>query len=143
QIFNKAVPIVVTADSDSPLRTNITDTKSITLQYDQSVFSFEFASLNYTTDDKKQYAYMLKGFDKDWNYVDKRTATYTNLNPGHYTFMVKGLTNEGDWSEKMASVNVYIEPPFWGTYWFRSLVVLAVLSVVLAVYRIRERVIVT
>src|SRR5690606_37701054 len=72
QIFNKAVPIVVTADSDSPLRTNITDTKSITLQYDQSVFSFEFASLNYTTDDKKQYAYMLKGFDKDWNYVDKR-----------------------------------------------------------------------
>ena len=42
------------------------------------------------------YAYMMEPFDDQWQYVGtKRTATYTNLDPGAYTFRVKGSNNSG------------------------------------------------
>ena len=92
QIFNKQVPISNSDKDKSPLKKNITDTKELVLSYKQSVISFEFASLNYDVSDKKQYSYMLEGFDKDWNNIGtKHTATYTNLDPGKYIFKVRGL----------------------------------------------------
>ena len=69
QIFNKEVPIADENSANSPLKKDITETKEITLSYKSSVISFEFASLNYTSPEKKQYAYMLEGFDKTWNEV--------------------------------------------------------------------------
>ncbi|HEX8546920.1 MAG TPA: triple tyrosine motif-containing protein, partial [Cytophagaceae bacterium] len=73
---------------NSFLKTDIRETKEITLSYGESVFTFEFAAINYILTD--QYAYKMEGFDKDWNYVgSKRMATYTNLDPGEYIFRVK------------------------------------------------------
>jgi signal transduction histidine kinase/ligand-binding sensor domain-containing protein len=120
QIFNKQVPIAIDKNDPSPLRKSITETKTITLPYSNTVFSFEFAALNYTASEKKQYAYMLEGFDNGWNKVGTtRSATYTNLNPGYYTFKVKGLTNEGYWSSHITTIQLIITPPFWLTWWFR------------------------
>lgn len=120
-LFNKPVPISDDKD-ESPLQRHISETKSITLPYTSSVFSFEFASLNYTSSDKKKYAYMMEGFDKDWNYIGtSRTATYTNLDGGSYTFKVKGLNNQGEWSSRIATISITITPPFWMTWWFRIL----------------------
>src|SRR5205085_2375186 len=67
QLFNKEVAISGADAKDSILTKDITETKEITLSYKQSVLSFEFASLNYTIPEKKQYSYMLEGFDKKWN----------------------------------------------------------------------------
>ena len=53
KLFNKEVA----AASDavySPLKKDITETKYIRLPYKSSVIEFEFASLNYTADDKKE-----------------------------------------------------------------------------------------
>ncbi|RAW03479.1 hybrid sensor histidine kinase/response regulator [Pseudochryseolinea flava] len=137
QIFNKPVPITPDTE-DALLKKAIIETHDITLPYDQTVFSFEFASLNYTLDERKQYAYMLEGFDKDWNYIGtKRIATYTNLNPGKYTFKVKGLDNRGQWSNKIATVNLTITPPFWKTIWFRVLAATLVIGIIMGAYRVR------
>ena len=59
QIFNKEVPIAGDSTASSPLKKDITATKEITVSYKSSVISFEFASLNYTSPEKKKYAYML------------------------------------------------------------------------------------
>jgi ligand-binding sensor domain-containing protein/signal transduction histidine kinase len=139
QIFNKEVAIS-DENGSSPLRKNITDTKEITLSYDNSVISFEFASLNYTIAEKKRYAYMLEGFDSKWNEIGtQRTATYTNLDPGNYVFKVKGLNNDGTWSESMASFSLIITPPFWQTWPFRILVVLVVAGSAIGFHRLRMR----
>ena len=137
QVFNKTVPIA-SAGRESPLHESITETKAITLPYSNSVFSFEFAALNYTTAEKKHYAYMLEGFDKTWNEVGtQRTATYTNLDPGKYVFKVKGQNNDGGWSRHTAIIHLTITPPFWLTWWFRLAVVAAVTGGVVLVYRLR------
>ncbi|MCW3090563.1 MAG: rcsC 4 [Ferruginibacter sp.] len=119
-VLNKEVAIGADKNDLSPLTKTISETESITLPYSNSVFSFEFASLNYTSSDKRQYAYMLENFDKDWNEIGKaRTATYTNLNPGRYLFKVKGLNNDGNWSSRVKTIEVIIRPPFWLTWWFK------------------------
>jgi ligand-binding sensor domain-containing protein/signal transduction histidine kinase/DNA-binding response OmpR family regulator len=140
KIFNKPVPI---GGQDSPLVENIIDTKELVFSYKQSVFSFGFVALNYTSPEKNQYAYMMEGFDHDWNYVgSSRTATYTNLDPGNYIFRVKASNNDGIWNEKGASILITIEPPFWKTWWaytIESIFVLMIAYFILNYYTSRQK----
>lgn len=98
----------------------------VELQYSESVFSLEFAALDFTISSHNHYAYKMEGFDKDWIYCGtKREARYTNLDPGEYVFRVKGSNNDGVWNERGASIRVIIVPPFWRTGWFVVLMSLA------------------
>ncbi|HEY0054676.1 MAG TPA: response regulator, partial [Pedobacter sp.] len=134
EIFNKPVSI----NPSGILAKSIGYTKELTLSYKQSVFTFDFAALNYLLSEKNQYAYKMEGFDKDWNYVgNKRSATYTNLDPGEYVFRVKASNNDGVWNEKGTSIKVIITPPFWVTWWFRTLLAASILGGAYAFYRIR------
>ncbi len=138
QVFNKNVPIQTDSTHLSVLKKSITETTAIELPYSSSMISFEFASLNYTNSGKKKYAYMLKGFDKDWIEVgSERKATYTRLDPGEYTFMVLGLNNEGRWSATPAQIKITIVPPFWLTWWFKMAMVALAAGILFIVFRTR------
>ena len=142
RIFNKEVQVAKNENDTSPLREDISKAKSITIPYSSSVIDFSFASLNYTSNQKKQYAYRLEGFDKKW--IDagtKNTATYTNLDPGTYVFKVKGLNNQGQWSSKTLSLTLVVKPPFWLTWWFKSLAVVIVAGGFIGLYRWRINII--
>jgi signal transduction histidine kinase/DNA-binding response OmpR family regulator len=109
---------VIIGDQNSPLEKHINATEKITLGPDQSVFTIEFAALNYTSPDKNRYAYKMDGFDSDWNFVgDQRAATYTNLDAGEYVFKVKASNNDGVWNEEFSSIEIKILPPWWRTAW--------------------------
>ncbi|MEX2189308.1 MAG: two-component regulator propeller domain-containing protein, partial [Bacteroidota bacterium] len=104
--------------------------KEITLSYRENVFSFEFAALEFTNPRKNRFAYKMEGFDEAWiNAGDHREATYTNLDPGEYVFRVKASNCDGIWNEQGASIALFITPPFWGTWWFRGIMVIGFLSV--------------
>ncbi|WP_183571967.1 two-component regulator propeller domain-containing protein [Mucilaginibacter sp. X5P1] len=119
QIFNQNIQ---PNQKNSPLQKDISFTRHFVLNYQQSSISFEFALLNYTAPENNQYAYKLDGFDKAWHYNStERNANYTNLDPGHYTFYVKAANNDGVWNNKFTSVAIDILPPFWGTWWFKLL----------------------
>ena len=124
QLFNKEVPIDSANNEDAILRQAINHTPEITLQYNESVFTLQFAALNYTLPEKNQYAYKMEGFDSDWNYTNSRSATYTNLDPDTYIFRVKASNNDGVWNETDTSLVIHIIPPWWKTWWFRTLAVL-------------------
>lgn len=126
-------------DKDSILKQPVELTQQITLSYDQNDLSLEFAALNYIHPEKNQYLYKLENYNKDWIATDaaKRFASYTNLNPGKYVFRVRATNNDGLWSPQEASLIIIITPPFWQTWWFRTLVVLAVAVLVYGVYRYR------
>ncbi|WP_247231410.1 hybrid sensor histidine kinase/response regulator [Telluribacter sp. SYSU D00476] len=133
-IFNKSVSV----GEEGVLEQHITEAKGITLSYQQSVFSLEFAALNYSQSEKNQYAYKLEGFDERWNHVGgKRMVTYTNLDPGEYTLRVKASNNDGVWNPTGASLKITITPPFWQTWWFRTLLVLLIIGGAVAYYQLR------
>lgn len=130
-VLNEPVPIGK-ADTFS-LNQTIGFTKEIGLSHKENTISFEFAALNYRSPEKNQYAYKLEGFNDDWIHTDvnRRFATYTNLDPGNYTFMVKGSNNDGVWSNTMASVKLNIAPPPWRTWWAYGLYGLAIVLALL------------
>jgi len=137
-IFNKSVPIAQKGNKPSPLKQDISETKSISLSKDHSFITFEFASLDYSTPDNKVYAYMLEGFDDDWNtIVNKNSATYTNLNYGDYIFKVKSQNRSGEWSSEILTLNLVIVPPFWLTWWFKILALIFMLAALFGVYKNR------
>jgi ligand-binding sensor domain-containing protein/signal transduction histidine kinase len=142
-VDNTHVPnIVLTAfnvlSEPYPLPQAIHSTKEIILDHNQNFFSFEFAALDYTNPQKNQYAYRLEGVDDNWVQAGtRRYANYTHLDPGKYVFRVKGSNNDGVWNEKGTSVSIVITPPFWQTWWFRVLTLLAVGALVTLAYNYR------
>jgi ligand-binding sensor domain-containing protein/signal transduction histidine kinase/DNA-binding response OmpR family regulator len=117
------------------LEKDISLTKELSLTYKQHVFTIAFATLNYILPKKNRYAYLLKGFDEEWNYVSNPSATYTNLDPGTYTFMVKGANNDGVWSRTPTVLKIHILPPPWKTWWAYCLYLTS--SVILAYLLLR------
>ena len=104
--------------------------KKVKLKYYQAAFTIYFAALNYVFPNKNQYAYMLEGFDKNWNSViNERSATYTNIQPGNYTFRVKACNNDGVWNEEGTSFEIQILPPPWKTWWAYLIYILLIISI--------------
>jgi signal transduction histidine kinase/ligand-binding sensor domain-containing protein/ActR/RegA family two-component response regulator len=138
-ILNQPVPV----GESSPLRTRITDAAAVTLGPEAPVFSVEFAALDYVAPQRLRYAYMLEGFDRDWNVTDasRRFATYTNLSPGRYTLKVRATNRDDVWSMTPASLTIIILPPWWMTWWFRILAVAGVLAAAVGIHRRRLHVV--
>ena len=110
KIFNRELPL---------------SREGITVPHDQNNLSFEFAALSFYRSGENQYAYKMEGFDPDWIYCGNlHTASYNNLPPGSYTFHVKGSNSAGAWNEKGLSYPVTILPPWWQTWWARTIAVL-------------------
>lgn len=98
------------------LDTTIQYKRSIILDYNQNMFSFDFAALNFTNPEKNQYAYKMEGLLDEWFYIgNEHTASFTNLDPGEYVFHVKGSNNHGIWNEEGTAIRVIIIPPWWKT----------------------------
>ena len=135
QVSNSSI---TSYDKDSPLQRSISDAEEIKLSYKQSVFTLEFSALNFISSQNNQYAYFLEGFDKKWNYAGtQRRVTYTNLDPGEYIFKVKAANNDGVWNPRYTSIKIIITPPFWKTWWFRSLSILLLIGGAYSFYRYR------
>lgn len=113
QLFNKSVEI----GASSPLKAPVTESEQIILNYRQNIFSFEFAALDYTAPQKNRFAYKMERFEQDWNYVDRRFASYTGLPAGEYTFRVIASNNDGLWNREGAKIKIVITPPPWKTWW--------------------------
>jgi signal transduction histidine kinase len=124
-----------------PLTKPIDLTDTIQVAWDQRVISFEFAALDFRRPGLNRYRYMLQGFDRDWNQVDstRRLVTYTNLDPGTYVFRVMGSNGGGVWNPTGRSLTLIITPPWWETWWLRSIVATLLIGGILATYQWRVR----
>ena len=140
RIFNKSITSKTRNGDTSLPQQNISDTRTLTLSYKQTFFSIEYAALDFSSADKKKYAFMLDGFDEEWNYVGSRnTASYTNVPPGQYAFKVKYQNSAGLWSPEYTKLQIIVRPPFWLTWWFIALAALAIVGCIYSYIRIRTR----
>jgi signal transduction histidine kinase len=81
---------------------------------------------------------MLENFEDEWNYTDgkKRYATYTNLPPGEYYLKVKGTNSDGIWNARPSVLKIIITPPFWQTWWFKTLAGGILLLIVYTIHKV-------
>lgn len=113
----------------------------IRLKYNDDLFGFQLASLDFTNPGKNQYAYRLEGLQENWIYTGtQRYINFTHLRPGDYVLHVKSANSQGIWNDTaMLSVPISITPPFWWTWWFITLATLFTGMVVISGYRYRVR----
>ncbi|NNG23821.1 hybrid sensor histidine kinase/response regulator [Telluria aromaticivorans] len=135
QVFNRPIEQELPGLLTGPIE----HAETVTLPAGASVFSLEFSALHFAAPARNRFAYRLDGFDKDWVQADagKRFATYTNLDPGTYVFRVRAANKDGVWSEKAAALAITIEPPPWGTPWFRAIAALLLVTSIYAGVRMR------
>jgi hypothetical protein len=115
QVFNRSIKVGEKINGHVLLEKSINQTSSINLTYNDNVFSFEFASLDYFNPEKVEMNYKMEGFDKGWIHAENGIfkAGYTNLDPGDYVFKVHAFYPNSRESE--ISLPVHILPPFWKT----------------------------
>ncbi len=135
-------PMVITTLSlfNEVIRRDLPPGEPVELSYKENFLSFEFAALDYTAPEKNSYAYMLEGVDPGWVEAGtRRRADYPDLRPGSYVFRVKGSNNAGVWNGEGVAAAITITPPFWGTSWFRGIVLFALAGIATGGYRLRVR----
>ena len=128
--------IITPRIKNSPLKDVISKTKNLVLNYEQSNFTFDYVGVNYTRGENNQYAYLLKEFDENWNYVGTtRSATYKNVPPGDYTFMVKASNNDGIGNNIPTTINIKVLPAWWATNQAIISYIILILLLVYIIYK--------
>ena len=106
----------ITPQEGSVLPESLNTLKHLTLSHKSNTISLAFAALDMNAPENIKYAYMLDGFDEEWNYVGKqRIATYTNLPHGKYTFRIRSTNGAGIWVDNERQLTITVRPTFWET----------------------------
>jgi signal transduction histidine kinase/ligand-binding sensor domain-containing protein/CheY-like chemotaxis protein/methylphosphotriester-DNA--protein-cysteine methyltransferase len=124
KLYNKTVR---KGDSTGLLPVPLAKIKEITFRHDQSIFTLDFALLDYVRSNDNHYAYKIDGIDRDWNYVRTPSATYTNLPAGNYVFQAKAANGDGVWTNEPLQLKITVLPPWWRT-WYAYLVYLLLMA---------------
>ena len=110
----------------------------LTLPYHQNHLTFDFVGISLTIPSKVKYQFRLEGFDENWSPVTREASTtYSNLSPGAYTFKVKASNNDGLWNRESTTYSFVITPPFWQTWWFYMVCIVAITGSLYGLYRVR------
>jgi signal transduction histidine kinase/streptogramin lyase len=74
--------------------------------------------------ERAHFRYRIQGVDDDWQEAGgRREAFYTHLPPGIYHFQVLATNEDGVASLAPASFSFKVDPAFYQTVWFKSLLV--------------------
>ena len=122
---------------DNPiLKESIAYASEIELNYNQSMFTIEFAALNFYNQNRVSYRYILEGYEKEWHYNGKnRIASYTNVPPGEYTFRVETRDEANPELVSSRTLNIKILPPWWLSWW--AYVIYVIIGIALLYFALR------
>lgn len=104
-------------------------TKALQVPPSSQQIEIHFTALSYSAPEKVRFKWRLEGLEKEWSEPKAdRHATYSYLAPGKYVFRVTACNNDGVWNETSAVLGVTVLPEFWETWWFKFLLLTAILA---------------
>ncbi|NPA37180.1 MAG: hypothetical protein GXO47_10070 [Chlorobi bacterium] len=129
------IPVQITGISvfGKDVKINNEENGSITLNYDENFLEIKFSTMSFSPV-SATYEYMLEGIDKTWVKTTRPSTSYTKIQPGEYMFKVR---NSMAPETTLSELNIYIKPPFWKTWWFKSLIILTIVLIITYWWRLR------
>jgi signal transduction histidine kinase/DNA-binding response OmpR family regulator len=110
---------------------------NIELKHNQSMFTIEFAALNYYNQNRVSYKYILEGYETEWHFNGKnRIASYTNVPPGEYVFRVQSIDEANPELLSEKTLHITILPPWWRTWWAYTIYTLIGLALLWAILKL-------
>ncbi len=105
--------------------------------FDQNNFSFSVAAPSFIDEKSIRYSFVFEGRgDNNWSEPSNQsTFNFINLSPAHYTLKVKCDFPEEMYPSQTISYSFTVEPPWWQTWWFRLVVGLFIVGLLIAAVR--------
>jgi hypothetical protein len=134
---NLARPNIIISNilvNKSPINFNIKKTSHF--NYNENKIEIRFLTTSYHHQGLLKYAYKINGFTDKWQYRNFRdnSVDFISLQPGDYTFTVKSISENGIESEPI-SYHFIINPPFWETWWFYTILGCLFIGATIIIYR--------
>jgi ligand-binding sensor domain-containing protein/signal transduction histidine kinase/DNA-binding response OmpR family regulator len=112
----------------------------IVLKHFQNTFSLSFNVLDFGLNDETEYAYMLKGLEDNWyNLGNEKQVTFRNIPHGNYEFKLKSRLRNQEWSNEVTTLQITIKPPFWLTWWAKTLYFLLIIWLIQYIAKFYKR----
>ena len=112
--------------------------KNMVLPSYYNTITFHYTGICLTNPDKVLYQKMLVGLEKDWSEPSSEDySKYANLSPGKYIFKVRSCNNEGIWNTSEIAFPFEINRPFYSSWWFISILLLLVSTIVYGIFLFR------
>jgi len=115
-----------------PQLTGINNLEKLSLRYDQNVIRIETGIINFFSREKGNIRYMLEKNGKrgEWIYPNDHIIRLEDLRPADYRLTMQASNESKEFIGPAKILTFNISPPFWQTWWFRSLVLVALLALI-------------
>ncbi|HAA21634.1 MAG TPA: hypothetical protein DCP28_23785, partial [Cytophagales bacterium] len=107
------------------------------IRNENHTLQISYTGLAFKNQGEVNYRYKLEPYDGFWTETQETNVQYTSLPPGAYTFRVTAQNNDGVWSTQEASLKLHVPTPIRQTWWFISLVSLAIVAGFVGILRYR------
>lgn len=96
------------------------------------------SALLFSGNNKISFSYRIPGVINDFiNAPENNIISLSGLSHGSYKVEVRHRKKDGTFAEKLLVLHIYIQPKWYQTWWFKSLIALVVLAAGYALYRLR------
>jgi signal transduction histidine kinase/ligand-binding sensor domain-containing protein len=117
--------------------------KDLVLPHDENHLTFTFRCPSYLHSESILYQYQLEGMEKTYSALTpNHFVVYPALPPGHYTFRARAFVEGSGYSNNNAAFSFDISAAFYQTLYFKFLVLVLAIALILWIqwFRIRMRV---
>jgi len=126
--------VLVEGQEQTANRLNVKLPESITVPPGKEHVEIQYSSLNLSAPNSARFKYRLEGHEESWSEVgNTRVARYSKLPPGNYRFQVTACNEDGVWNPVFSSIGIIVQPPFWRTWWFMTLIAAGLLGLIIAI----------
>ncbi len=109
--------------------------KFLSLNSPENVIEIEFAIIDYKGIESSKAFYSLNG--GDWIKANGSKIILTSLAAGEYTLRIKAVNERGISTEKPTELIFKIPTPWYGTWWFLSIIAFIIATVITLYYKRR------
>jgi ligand-binding sensor domain-containing protein len=107
------------------------------IPYHHNYIKINYNGLSYKNNGDLTYEYRLTGLDTNWKKTRSTQIQFTRLAAGEYSFEVKAFKNNTLASPKTAVFSFIIYPPWYKTWWFSSISIAGITSIMYFFFWIR------
>lgn len=110
------------------------------INWKESGFYGSVVSSDYSQCKGKLFSYYLENWSNQWSQPsENNNFIYKKLPHGSYNLYAKCCNSYGIWSEPKLVLSIKVKPPFWKTWWFKWLILLLILSIMVFVFIQRQK----
>jgi signal transduction histidine kinase/ligand-binding sensor domain-containing protein len=124
------------------LSIGLNNLEELSLNYDQNNINIETGIIDYYAKGKGHIRYKLEEDGKfvNWQYGSAYyTIRYAGLQPGKYKLTLQASNVGNEFNGPIKILMIKISPPFWQTWWFRTLMGVIIIAIIYVIIQYRSR----